>query len=943
MFPIDLVFVWILKYLVVTFAILGIASLLLRTLWQPVEKVSLVRITLACLVVAFLITSVSWLPKIELEWLPPSEQAVAKIDRLENATKNSSQPLPTIKMANPVASSSAPTSPIVAPSSAFHTPEEASLRVPAEPSPVPVASAGSIWSWTGAYRVGKTIFVWTILLVSLAHLLWVGVGFLVTRRLLRDSHQLACHHQARIRAALCQIAGSDITHVGVRSSEQIQVPIVIGIFTPCIILPSSMLRETLDAEQLDHCLAHEWKHIERQDLFTWGMASLLQPLLWMQPFYWSMRRELRVCQDQIADQFAAQIAEQHADYAATLVKFSKSYDTNLMGALSMAGSKSNVYRRVEMLLNSKFQLAGASRRRVVMGLVVLMTLGSFALASMQPVRASLPDLSASILDQQEDEKQADTNDEKEKATEAVEYTGVVIDSTTRAPIVGAIVTVRRENSSTRKTIDETKHTTDEQGKYTFSIPPEQQNERYLYIELDVEHDTYCSKMGFGYAYSMILKNIKLGEAPFYSETALSPGEAVFGRLVDEAGDPMPGVKVSAYSVPPSDGNSFGIGSFDKVVSDKDGKFKMNFAKDGNSILWIQPEQLAMRQIMTGIERGDLGDIQLQKGFEVSGKVVDALGEVVPNVWVEIEDLDAQSEIQMPVATSMRRYAKTDAQGQYSAEPMNAGNYRIKVSKSGPTVDENGKDHWETVKVPGVFPTQRFEIKADSGVQDINLQGVPHVYVSGQFYNSQNEPTGGHMPHLFGKVEDDSYMFFEAEKGEEKGQFSAMVPHGIQDVRISFMTNEHSSLRVQIGDGELLTTTRDIEIGTIEEDFDQIKVYRYVAPIIQIKVVDVEGNVLEDASVGANYVGKESEAAMLTTGMRTTVFFEKQKDGYHRSSQLCPDAEFEYFAQLENYEQASDIAEMKENETQKVTLTMKKIVGTETSGTRNDSEMQDKDK
>ena len=83
--------------------------------------------------------------------------------------------------------------------------------------------------------------------------------------------------------------------------------------------------------------------------------------------------------------------------------------------------------------------------------------------------------------------------------------------------------------------------------------------------------------------------------------------------------------------------------------------------------------------------------------------------------------------------------------------------------------------------------------------------------------------------------------------------------------------------------------------------------------------------------------------MLVNGLQTTVFFEKQKDGYHRSSQLCPDAEFEYFAQLENYERVSGTITMKEKETKKVTLTMEKTAGTVTSGKASEPKMEDKDK
>ena len=55
MFVVDLLFVWILKYQVIAFLILGVSALLLRLIWQPVERVSLIKITLASLVIALFV------------------------------------------------------------------------------------------------------------------------------------------------------------------------------------------------------------------------------------------------------------------------------------------------------------------------------------------------------------------------------------------------------------------------------------------------------------------------------------------------------------------------------------------------------------------------------------------------------------------------------------------------------------------------------------------------------------------------------------------------------------------------------------------------------------------------------------------------------------------------------------------------------------------------
>ena len=94
-------------------------------------------------------------------------------------------------------------------------------------------------------------------------------------------------------------------------------------------------------------------------------------------------------------------------------------------------------------------------------------------------------------------------------------------------------------------MQETKHTTDAEGKYSFTIPPEQTSKRYLYIELDVEHPNYAPQAHFGYALGMIRKNEKLGSRPFFENVEMRPGQAVTGTVRTQDGQPAAGVKVQA--------------------------------------------------------------------------------------------------------------------------------------------------------------------------------------------------------------------------------------------------------------------------------------------------------------------------------------------------------------------------------------------------------------
>ena len=66
-----------------------------------------------------------------------------------------------------------------------------------------------------------------------------------------------------------------------------------GLRTPKIVLPEPMVRTAPSAE-IRYCVAHEWSHIRNRDIVVWWAVQLLQPLVWFQPLYWYLRRELRL-------------------------------------------------------------------------------------------------------------------------------------------------------------------------------------------------------------------------------------------------------------------------------------------------------------------------------------------------------------------------------------------------------------------------------------------------------------------------------------------------------------------------------------------------------------------------------------------------------------------------------------------------------------------------
>ncbi len=153
-----------------------------------------------------------------------------------------------------------------------------------------------------------------------------------------------------MQAELTRVLGNSRPAVRLLLSQEIEVPITWGIWRPVILLPATT---THNPTQLRYVLAHEGTHLLRGDNATWGLASLLQCVLYYEPLFWLLRRRLLVSMDQLADAAAAGQGESAPDYAAFLVELAR---RRLVGetplALSIGGRGAMLRQRVELLLSA---------------------------------------------------------------------------------------------------------------------------------------------------------------------------------------------------------------------------------------------------------------------------------------------------------------------------------------------------------------------------------------------------------------------------------------------------------------------------------------------------------------------------------------------------------------------------------------------------------------
>jgi len=862
------------------FLVLGGGCLAARLCRQPVRRLRLIELTLlGCLVVPWL-GLVPGLPQWSLGWMAvpdaednltaqPDEVPAHVEDRdmrerilLAQTDKQTDQVPP-----EAVPESVPPQQPL---STSPEQPRQASISVWfALPLPLVFAYAG----------------------LATGFLVWWLAGLMKLVRLHRSTYPAPALAADLFRA----IAGPAGERVRLLASNRLDLPLTYNGRRPVIVLPGCLC-DGDDMAALRYCLAHEWSHVERGDIWTWHLTSLVQLLFFYQPLFWWLRRQLRLCQDFLADARAAEQAAMAEDYADYLVGLARRRLAAPGLALGMADRCSNLYRRIIMLLHNHQPLEQRCRW--------LWTLaGALGIISLLAVVGAIRLDSVRAEDKKEpDKKQAPKDTPK---GEPIHYTGKVFDKLSKKPIPGATVTVRRTtygDPKGEKTIEESKHQTDAEGKYRFVIPPDQASERYLYIELDVEAPGYAPRGHFGYSFAMIQKNEKMGGRPFFENVDLRAAKEITGMVQTLDGKPAAGIKVLAYSnADKQDG--FEYGSFANAKTDAKGVFRIWLVTPGPAVFWLLPEKYApsTHVIKDPNKRGDLGTFALQSGPIIKGTVLDAKGKPVAGVYVHASKRGGIEDFNQPVADAIGRTALSNDKGEFQMAPLPPGTYEVMPQEHGydPSSDDSRR---QKRPVPGVFLRQKLTLKANEEPEAIDVRAVPHVVIEAQYLDSKGKPTRGHSGHMFGKMNKNDFWFGET-KVDAEGKMVGLVPHGLTEARLSLMTNEHGVLRYRLTAGGQLSGSRDINLGTLNDDVKGIQIIRYVAPILVADARDKDGKQIKGFKVQASYTGeggRKKPGEMFVNGVQGDVYFEHQEDGRWRSSQLLPDEEITVTLSADGY-------------------------------------------
>jgi beta-lactamase regulating signal transducer with metallopeptidase domain/5-hydroxyisourate hydrolase-like protein (transthyretin family)/protocatechuate 3,4-dioxygenase beta subunit len=899
------------------FLVIGALTVCLRR--EPVERLRLIQWTLAACLLAPLVNQLPGMPRWSLAWpttFPqPIEQVNGAVDDQVNSppvvrdAPNSTfktQDIPQLppleqqasepvneefpKLAKPAAPSSIAinalqntSQPVEPPTISKPLPAVQLVGVPQAPALI------DHWMWP---RIVLALYAAGVGIMCA----WYAIGFL-TLAWLNWTARAVPDDVAKLFRSV--VADQAALKVRLSMHRRVELPLAFGLLRPTILLPEQMcvvlsLSRRLGEGQaegadsaLRYSLIHEWSHLGRGDVWRWRLSTVVGILFFYQPLFWWLRRQQRLCQDYLADSQAAGQSAAREDYAKFLVNLAHCR-LGLPGALalSVGDGRSNLYRRVLMLLENRQPLAQHLRRAraltIAAAAIAIIALASAIRLTAEDAKPSpKPAAQTSAADGKSPSVSATPAEGK---SNSVNCTGEVRDALVGKPIAGAKLTIRKLNQPNGAPLQQFTVETNADGKYTIELPThhawqETRNQfpnrritvTLIPIEVEIKRSGYAPLRRFrevelngtpsadaedsapestGFSVSRPLtdeakqKSIELFE--------LRPGEEVTGTLQSPDGKPVPGVRIFAHSMVPKNERSIPVrppsarqtgirtvpASEDETLTDANGKFRVTMISPGEGMIWITPgNEFAPQARVLYDQRGDLGTIKLERGSKVEGRIVDVDGKPLVGVYVSAYPwATAEPQYSGNVEQQVHRAAETDAQGKFTLGPLAPGEYRLEPQEyfdSHPAKLRHTSQYQRPL--PAMFLPQKLTLANDHRTAQVEIRAVPTVTVEGRLYDGNNlrelvsgmqrrNPGREPAPVIEGKI--DGLDYRTVMQVNDDGTFRFTVPKGLVDARVNVSPRRNwtsTPPRWRLGPDKPINSEATIILGSLDDSVHGIEI------------------------------------------------------------------------------------------------------------------------
>ncbi len=157
--------------------------------------------------------------------------------------------------------------------------------------------------------------------------------------------------------------------MGLYLSKKVDVPVVIGYFKPVIYLPFS-LANTLPPEQIETILLHELAHIKRADFLVNILQTLVETLLFFNPFVWAVSKLIREERELACDELVLSEKEPGV-YAESLLALEENRRNKGKLILAAIHKKQQLFYRIKNIMEMKTRKFNTIQKLLVFLFIII--------------------------------------------------------------------------------------------------------------------------------------------------------------------------------------------------------------------------------------------------------------------------------------------------------------------------------------------------------------------------------------------------------------------------------------------------------------------------------------------------------------------------------------------------------------------------------------------
>ncbi len=155
-------------------------------------------------------------------------------------------------------------------------------------------------------------------------------------------------------------------------SSQIDVPVMIGFFRPVILLPLAAINN-LSPQQIEAILLHELAHIRRND-YVWNLfQTVLDMVLFFNPFAYWISKNIRNEREQCCDEMVLQFSDPY-HYARALLSLEESGKANQNLVMAAVRKQSQLFSRIKNIMEMKNNRTNLKQKFIALAIVITATL-----------------------------------------------------------------------------------------------------------------------------------------------------------------------------------------------------------------------------------------------------------------------------------------------------------------------------------------------------------------------------------------------------------------------------------------------------------------------------------------------------------------------------------------------------------------------------------------